>query len=72
MIDDLPVRLRVIAESVDDWDVPLGARVDLLAAARELERLRGVVDDALAALLDESRDVFDCHDLAVRVLKYDC
>ena len=40
MINELPGRLRDIAATVDNWSAPLGARADLHAAAKEIERLR--------------------------------
>lgn len=37
--EELPERLRTIAEYVDEWNFPLCARVDLLESAKEIERL---------------------------------
>ena len=40
MKEELPQRLREISETVDDWNAPICARVDLIEAAKELEHLR--------------------------------
>ena len=60
MINELPQRLRDIAETVDDWNAPLGARVDLLEAAREIERLKnqqcqGYTHSGTCATVEEIR-----------------
>ena len=54
--EELPQRLREIAETTDDWNAPIGARVDLIEAAKELERLRAIVDK-LIALRDSACEV---------------
>lgn len=43
MQEQLPARLREIAKTVDDWNAPLCASVDLIEAAKEIERLRNVM-----------------------------
>lgn len=40
MNSELPQRMREIAETVDDWNAPLCAKVDLHAAAREIGKLQ--------------------------------
>lgn len=42
MINKLPEQLRIIAEYIDDYNFPLGSKVDLIYAAKELEKFQEV------------------------------
>ena len=48
---DLPERLRALAEHITCWDHPITAKQDCLDAAREIERLQGIVDDTALEII---------------------
>jgi len=56
----------MVAISESDW-----AKYEEECAAKdaEIERLRKRIDFALCALRDADRDIFDCHDLAIKALE---
>lgn len=49
-------RLKAIAESVTDWDNPIGARADLYEACRQIEKLSNICELAIKVVDSSSLD----------------